>query len=214
MNYFEALEAINLSDKVEEKNGLNYISWASAWSELKKKYPKSYATTYENAQGWHYHTDGRTAWVKMGVTVVFDDGSTLEHIDTLPIMDFRNKSIPLERITSFDVNTAKQRCIAKCCALHGVGIAVYRGEDIKALDYCGSEKPAKTKTEKKDFGKMVAEAEGWTYSDRPTKEQMDELAALGVNDLKGVAKWLKKDEDELTAEDVQKAIEKKKEELG
>ena len=35
-NYFEELNSINVSDKIEKKNGLSYLSWAFAWGELKR----------------------------------------------------------------------------------------------------------------------------------------------------------------------------------
>ena len=68
-NYFEELNKINVNDRVEKKGSLKYLSWPYAWGELKKRYPSATFTIYENAQGWNYHTDGRTCWVKTGVTV-------------------------------------------------------------------------------------------------------------------------------------------------
>lgn len=53
-----------------------------------------------------------------------------------------------------------------------------------------------------------------TAADLPTKEQMDELKALGVTDLKGVANWRRKPESELTSEDIQAAIDRKKKEAA
>lgn len=125
MTTFEKLNAINVNDKTEQKNGLTYLSWAFAWSSLKKVCPDATYTIYENADGWNYHTDGRTCWVKTGVTA---DG--IEHIEYLPVMDFRNKSIPLESITSFDVNKAIQRSLTKAVARHGLGLYIYAGEDL------------------------------------------------------------------------------------
>lgn len=124
-NYFVALNKINVNDKVEEKNGLTYLSWAWAWSEVKKQHPDATYTIYENTAGWNYHTDGKTAWVKTGVTV-----NGIEHIEYLPIMDTRNKSIPVENVTSFDVNKTIQRSLTKACARHGLGLYVYTGEDL------------------------------------------------------------------------------------
>lgn len=125
LNYFEELIAVNVNDKVEEKNGLSYLSWAFAWGELKKRHPTANYTIYENAQGWNYHTDGRTAWVKTGVTI---DG--IEHLDYMPIMDFKNKSMQLGDITSFDVNKAIQRSITKAIGRHGIGLYIFAGEDL------------------------------------------------------------------------------------
>ena len=124
-NTFEKLNSINVNDKTENKNGLTYLSWAWAWGEVKKVDPQATYTIYENADGWFYHTDGKTAWVKTGVTV-----GGIEHIEYLPVMDFRNKSIGLDNITSFDVNKTIQRSLTKACARHGLGLYIYAGEDL------------------------------------------------------------------------------------
>lgn len=124
-NYFEELNSVNLESKIEKKNGLSYVSWSYAWQEVKKRFPEATYTIYENNDGLFYHTDGKTCWVKTGVTV-----SDIEHIEYLPVMDFKNKSIPLENVTSMDVNKAIQRSLTKACARHGLGLYVYAGEDL------------------------------------------------------------------------------------
>lgn len=124
-NYFNELNKVDCTGKIEKKNGLSYLSWAYAWAEVKKKWPDANYTVYENKDGWNYFTDGRTGWVKTGVTV-----AGIEHIEYLPIMDFRNKSIPVENITSFDVNKSIQRSLTKACARHGLGLYIYAGEDL------------------------------------------------------------------------------------
>jgi hypothetical protein len=130
-NYFTKLAAVDCSGKIEKKNGLSYLSWAWAWGELKKRYPASYYTIYENKDGLNYHTDGKTAWVKTGVTLVDSvNNFSLELIEYLPVMDYKNNSIPLERITSFDVNKAIQRSLTKAIARHGLGLYIDAGEDL------------------------------------------------------------------------------------
>lgn len=124
-NYFVTLNNINVNGKTEKKNGLTYLSWAWAWGEVKKLYPDATYTIYENANGLFYHTDGKTCWVKTGVTV-----NGVEHIEYLPVMDYKNQSIPLERVTSFDVNKAIQRSLTKAVARHGLGLYIYAGEDL------------------------------------------------------------------------------------
>jgi hypothetical protein len=125
MTVFETLNAVNVNEHTEKKNGLTYLSWAWAWGELLKRYPDSTYTIYENRDGWNYHTDGKTCWVKTGVTV---DGK--EYIEMLPVMDFKNRSIPAEAVTSFDVNKAIQRSLTKAVARHGLGLYIYAGEDL------------------------------------------------------------------------------------
>lgn len=122
---FETLNAINCNEHIEKKNGLSYLSWAWAWSICKQNYPEATYTIYERENGIPYFTDGKTAWVKTGVTI-----NGQEHIEYLPIMDFRNNSIPVEKITSMDMNKTIQRSLTKALARHGLGLYVYAGEDI------------------------------------------------------------------------------------
>jgi hypothetical protein len=122
---WEVLSKINVNDKVEKKNNLTYLSWAWAWSVLKENFPNATYTVYENKDGFNYHTDGRTAWVKTGVSV-----EGIEHIEYLPIMDFRNQSIGADKLTSFDVNKAIQRSLTKAISRFGLGNYIYAGEDV------------------------------------------------------------------------------------
>ena len=122
---FNILNSVNCNEHTEKKNGLTYLSWAWAWAEVKKRYPLAFYTIYESLEGWNYFTDGRTCWVKTGVTI-----EGLEHIEYLPVMDFKNASIPAERVTSFDVNKAIQRSLTKAAARHGLGLYIYAGEDL------------------------------------------------------------------------------------
>lgn len=125
MSIFETLNAVNVNGHTEKKNGLTYLSWAWAWAEVKKAYPDAIYTIYETPTGCIYWTDGRTCWVKTGVTI-----NGLEHIEYLPVMDFRNAAIPAEKVTSTDVNKAIQRSLTKACARHGLGLYIYAGEDL------------------------------------------------------------------------------------
>ena len=128
MSVFETLNKINVNGKAESKNGLTYLSWAWAWGEVKKAYPEATFTIYERETPHgpvNYFTDGRTCWVKTGLTI-----EGLEHIEELPVMDFRNNAIPLEKVTSTDVNKAIQRSLTKAAARHGLGLYIYAGEDL------------------------------------------------------------------------------------
>lgn len=152
-NTFEKLYNINLTDKTKEKIGLKYLSWAYAWAELKKLYPDAerivykrkvttkstktipvdgggtevIETTYENEIP--YFTDGKTCTVKVGVKI-----NGIEYVEELPVMNNKNASIRAESVTSTDINRAIQRCFVKACALHGLGLYIYAGEDLPEVD--------------------------------------------------------------------------------
>lgn len=164
-NYFVELNNINVNGKTEKKNGLTYLSWAWAWGEVKKLHPDATYTIYENADGLFYHTDGKTCWVKTGVTV-----NDVEHIEYLPVMDFKNRSIPVEQVTSFDVNKAIQRSLTKAVARHGLGLYIYAGEDLPESE-APEEKPAAVPAPKcADCGGMlypIKKRDGtmWSVSD-------------------------------------------------
>lgn len=129
-NYFKTLYDIDVSAKASEKNGLTYLPWAAVWAEVKKVFPDAQYTVYENDIGRFWFDDGRTGWVKTGVTI-----NGIEHIERLPIMDFRNKSIAADNITSMDANKAVQRSLTKACGRHGLGLYIYEGEDLPEAAY-------------------------------------------------------------------------------
>ncbi len=133
---FKTLSEVSVKSKVERKGNLDYLSWANAWSMLKQYYPSSQRIVYEDpSTGLNFFTDGRTAYVKVGIIV-----EALEHIDYLPVMDYRNNAVPIEKVTSFEVNKTIQRSTAKAIALHGLGLSLWSGEDI----------PVTTETKKED----------------------------------------------------------------
>lgn len=135
---FSTLNSVNCNEHTEKKNGLTYLSWAWAWTECKKRFPLAYYTIYENEQGRPYFDDGRTAWVKTGVTI-----EGLEHIEYLPILDqSAHKSLQVSAITSWDMNKAIQRSLTKALARHGLGLYIYAGEDLPDTE---DEKPAEVK---------------------------------------------------------------------
>ena len=189
-NYFTELYGINVQDKVERKGQLSYLSWPFAWAELKKKHPDATYTIYENDLGWNYHTDGRTCWVKTGVTV-----EGIEHIEMLPVMDFKNKSIPAEAVTSFDVNKAIQRSLTKAVARHGLGLYIYAGEDLpEAEEKEAIEKAAKemglTNDDKKraKLKKLLMDTDSdvtlfLIWCNKEFKKEIDSVDALSGTDL-------------------------------
>lgn len=124
-NYFEKLYNIDVRAKTKKKNGLNYLSWAAAWAEVKKIYPDATYHVFENSNERPWFDDGKSAWVKTSVTI-----NGITHTEDLAIMDFKNKSMAAEDVTSVDANKSIQRCLTKACARHGLGLYIYEGEDL------------------------------------------------------------------------------------
>lgn len=131
---FETLSAINVNDKTEKKKDLTYLSWAWAWSEVKKAYPdatyKIGETQEDEVLGFMCHTE---------VTI---QGETLPM--WLPVMDGANKAMlrtsysyatkygekVVEPASMWDINKAIMRCLVKNLAMFGLGIYIYAGEDL------------------------------------------------------------------------------------
>ena len=151
---FAVLNDINVNDKVKTKMGLNYLSWAYAWGELLKAYPDATLTVYnrtietnetittedkdngvtrtvvnKSTQDVPYFTDGRSCFVKVGVSI-----QGIEYIEYFPIMGLKNDAIPANRVTMTDVNKALQRAFVKACARHGLGLYIYAGEDLPEVE--------------------------------------------------------------------------------
>lgn len=139
ISVFDDLDQIDVNMYKEERNGFNYLSWSDAWSIVKRKYPE---TSYEimTFDGLPYWYDERTGY--MVSTTVTIEGIT--HQMWLPVMDSANhalksepytiktkyKEIEIASCTMFDINKAIMRCLVKNLAMHGLGMYLYRGEDL------------------------------------------------------------------------------------
>lgn len=120
-SHFERLAAVNVSEKVEKKNGFSYLSWAWAWDQLMRLDPEA-SYDYPDPK-----TFGETMMVFCTVTA-FGKSRTAH----LPVMDHRNK--PIQNPDAFQINTAMQRCFVKAIAMHGLGLYLYAGEDLPKVD--------------------------------------------------------------------------------
>ena len=72
---------------------------------MKKRFPEANYKVYETESGCIYFTDGKTCWVKTGVEI-----AGLEHIEYLPIMDYKG-FIVREIITEEEIEHAAKNLI-------------------------------------------------------------------------------------------------------
>ena len=105
---FQTLNEYDITEHIKKKDKIIYLPWSKAWMILKTLYPDSTVEVVENVNDngddIRYFTDGKTAWVKVSITI---KGHT--ETESLAIMDFRNKSIPVDNITSADVEKSIKR---------------------------------------------------------------------------------------------------------
>lgn len=90
---FETLNAVNVNEKVEKKQDLTYLSWAWAWSEVKKRYPDADYKIFrfgDNQWPFIYVEElGMMCWTSVTIR-----GETKEM--WLPVMDGANKAMRFE----------------------------------------------------------------------------------------------------------------------
>ena len=153
---YNNLKAIDVRPKAEKKGRADYLSWAHAWDMLKSNYPQAQRIIYEQPEtGLNYFTDGRTAYVKVGIVV-----NDLEHIDMLCVMDHRNKSIPIDKVCSFEVDKTIQRATAKAIAMHGLGLSLWTGEDVPTPPSEAKDTPSKSSSEPQRIS-LEVDDENW-----------------------------------------------------
>ena len=121
-NYFVELSKVNVNEMTEKKGKFTYLSWSHAVSELLKRDPKANWTYQEPTE----YEDG----TMMVYCTVYAFG--IYRTAQLPVLDGRNNAI--EKPNAMQVNTAMQRCLAKGISLHGLGLYLYKGEDLPEVD--------------------------------------------------------------------------------
>lgn len=147
---FEDLLKISVNEHTENKNGLTYLSWTWAWSEIKKQCPNAKYEILKFDNNLPYVYDENTGY--MVFTKVTIDEETYEM--WLPVMDGNNKAMlnheyeyqvkeykdkqwtggyitkKCEKATMFDINKTIMRCLVKNIAMFGLGLYIYSGEDL------------------------------------------------------------------------------------
>jgi hypothetical protein len=115
---YERFAAINVNEKLEKKNNFSYLSWPNAMDKLMRADPDA---------EWEFlepKTFGAKSVMVYCTVKAFGKAKTAH----LPVMDFKNQVIADPN--AIDVNKAMWRVFVKACALHGLALYVYAGEDI------------------------------------------------------------------------------------
>ena len=126
-NTFMKLFKTDVSKYTEKKGQFNYLSWAYAVQELKKVCPTARWGVTKAEDGSPFFQTACGYFVDVWVEV---DGISLSQIH--PVLDNRNQAI--KEPNAFQINTSLQRALAKCIALHGLGLYIFAGEDLPEPD--------------------------------------------------------------------------------
>ena len=125
-NYFTELDRVDVTQHIKKKGKFNYLSWAYAVRELKKKHPTATWTIHEYGENCTPFVQTECGYfVKVTVHV---DGVDMTQVH--PVLDHNNKTV--QTPNAFQINTSIQRCLAKAIALHGLGIHIFANEDLPA----------------------------------------------------------------------------------
>ena len=180
---WDTLSKVDVSEYVEEKMNLSYLSWSRAWWLLMEHYPEA---TYEYHEGKKFD-DGT---VEVSVTITIGETSRMA---TLPVMDYKNKAIisPDAR----QINDNKQRCFVKAIAMFGLGIDLYRGmsDDLpdEEKDKASADKPKQEEPSAEVIELEVNETDEYTeaWADVFVEGQSKIIEAMKtIDDLRGFYK--------------------------
>lgn len=138
-NFFQTLYDVDVRDRMYQKQGLQYIPWATAWSEVAKVYPNA---TYEIVK----FGEKQLPYTESDLGIMVFTKVTIEGITRemcLPVMDSSNKAMKtveysyktksgektIGAATMFDINKTIMRCLAKNLAMFGLGLHLWTKEE-------------------------------------------------------------------------------------
>lgn len=122
---YEVLSKIDTKEVLEKKGNLDYLSWSHAFDKLFTNFPDA---SYEIV-----HWDGKPYLEDENLGYMVETRMTIEGVTRemwLPVMDFKNKAIPVGMANMMDINKTIMRCLTKNIGMFGLGLNVYAGEDL------------------------------------------------------------------------------------
>ena len=129
---FNELNSRNVNEHVEQKNGLNYLSWAFVQQELTKMDENFKHRFIEFPYPDSDRDDIFVPYLKTDEGYMVCVEITLFGVtkrEWLPVLNYKNQAIPKGSATTFDINKSMKRVMVKCAAQFGLGNYLYLGED-------------------------------------------------------------------------------------
>jgi hypothetical protein len=182
---FRDLKELNVTEFIERKNDLSYISWVKMVELLLMEDPEA-EWNYAVWDGKPYFIVGASNTGMVICTVkAFGRSRTVQ----MPIIDYKNRAIP--DFDAFDLNTTMMRCLAKAIALHGIGLYIYAGEDLpRGLTSLTEELAHKILACKRteDLELMVTEIVAFVKENPGVKARLSEVYEQQLNRLRNPEK--------------------------
>jgi len=189
LSVFETLNKINVNEFKEKKGSYDYLSWSDAVQYVLSEFPDATWETHEfdvpmnkgEDFGWHkcpYMITDSGCFVKVSVTI---EGITRTEVHA--VMDNYNKAI--KEPTATQINNSIKRCLVKCFALFGLGLYIYRGEDLPEDD-----KPQEISKEQYDY--LMTLLEGRDKAFVESIEVAIRNKKLNTNNFNGYVEQLQK----------------------
>ncbi|GEQ07106.1 DUF1071 domain-containing protein [Staphylococcus gallinarum] len=132
IEHFNDLNSRDVSAHTEKKNGLNYLSWAYVQQELTKLDENFQHRFIEFPTIDNDREDIFLPYLKTEEGYMVCAEITLFGVtkrEWLPVLNYKNQTIPKGSATTFDINKSMKRAFVKCAAQFGLGNYLYLGED-------------------------------------------------------------------------------------
>lgn len=162
---WRTLSTINVSDHIEKKGNLSYLSWVWAYQSLMDEFPQA-----------TYQIDDRTypdgSMEVHCIITIEESGQSLTRFMWLPVMDHKNKAI--QNPDARQISDARMRCLVKCISMLGLGSYIYAGEDIPRAEQEALSKPI-TEQQIETLAELIKE----TVTDKERFLKFYDIQSLG-----------------------------------
>lgn len=162
---FRKLLEMDVSQFIEQKGQFDYLPWADGHQLMKEFDEDSDVINkefihYEVLSGNHedflipkdlpYQKTPNSSYVEVSVVL-----KEKKETEIFPVLDFRNQDVADP--TMSQVNKALKRAFVKALAKHGLGLYIYRGEDLPAVPIVGVKELERTEAALQKLNTIVGE---------------------------------------------------------
>ena len=145
MNYFQVMKTVDVSEHVENKKDLSYLSWAyafayvtdidPAWIYEVREYGENQTPyLYDPNLGYMVATKVTIQGVTKCMYLPVMDGNNRAMLDHAYEVTTKSGKSVVKPATMFDINKTIMRCLVKNIAVFGLGLTLYAGDDLPDVE--------------------------------------------------------------------------------